>query len=627
MADRVGQRLGNYRLTRLLGKGGFAEVYLGEHLRLRTQAAVKVLYTRLASPEEVAGFEKEAQTIAHLKHPHIVRVLDFDVQDDTPFLVMDYALHGTLRQRHPKGSVLPLPIVISYVKQVAGALQYAHDQKLIHRDVKPENILLGECQELLLSDFGIAAVAHSTSSLSTQAYSGTAHYSAPEQISGKPRLASDQYSLGIVVYEWLTGTRPFTGDVTQLIYQHISASPSPLREKVPMLSPEVEQVVMTALAKKPEERFANILAFAKALEQASQLKTAPLGTTLLTYRGYSKSASAYCYWDAVAWSPDGRRIASCSEDETVQVWDVVTGGLILAHHGYSSIVEWSPDGSRIASAGSDKTVQVWNAMTGGTLLTYPYNRRYMVGVQAIVWSPDGSRIASCYSDQKVQVWDAAIGSILLDYYYASDKDTSWFDDWDCDTPYPLYDISWSPDGSHIASIGEVGIEVWDTTSGKKILACEEHCTLAWSPNGRYIALAGSGETVQVRNIPTGRIIGFYAEHTDHVKAVAWSPDGWRIASGGHDGTVQVWNAANGDNIYTYHGHCETVYAVAWSPDGRRIASGGDDKTVQVWNAADGGNVYTYGGHSDEVYAVAWSPDGRRIASGSGDKTVQVWQAG
>ena len=222
MADRVGQRLGNYRLTRLLGKGGFAEVYLGEHLRLGTQAAVKVLYTRLASPDEAAGFEKEAQTIAHLKHPHIVRVLDFDVQDDTPFLVMDYAVGGTLRQRHPRGSALPLPTIISYVKQVAEALQYAHDQKLIHRDVKPENMLLGSNNEVLLSDFGIASIAHSTSSLSTQAYSGTAHYSAPEQISGKPRPASDQYALGVVVYEWLTGTRPFTGDVTQLIYQHIS---------------------------------------------------------------------------------------------------------------------------------------------------------------------------------------------------------------------------------------------------------------------------------------------------------------------------------------------------------------------------------------------------------------------
>src|SRR6266567_3858907 len=117
MADRIGQQLGNYRLTRLLGRGGFAEVYLGEHLRLGTQAAVKILYTRFANKDDVDSFEKEARTIAHLKHPHIVRVLDFDVVDDTPFLVMDYAAHGTLRQRHPKGAVLPLTMIIAYVSR------------------------------------------------------------------------------------------------------------------------------------------------------------------------------------------------------------------------------------------------------------------------------------------------------------------------------------------------------------------------------------------------------------------------------------------------------------------------------------------------------------------------------
>src|SRR5579864_8199006 len=162
MTDRVGQLLGNYRLVRLLGCGGFAEVYLGEHLRLGTQAAVKVLHTRLASQDDVEGFEKEARTVAHLKHPHIVRVLDDDVEEDTPFLVMDYAVGGTLRHRHPKGTRLPLTTIISYVKQVADALQYAHDQRVIHRDVKPENMLIGEHDDLLLSDFGIAIAAQSS---------------------------------------------------------------------------------------------------------------------------------------------------------------------------------------------------------------------------------------------------------------------------------------------------------------------------------------------------------------------------------------------------------------------------------------------------------------------------------
>src|SRR5437667_3426500 len=150
MADRVGQQLGNYQLIRLLGEGGFAEVYLGEHIHLGTQAAIKVLHTQLAS-EEVDGFRTEARTIARLLHPHIVRVLDFGVEGKTPFLVMDYASNGTLRQRHPKGTPLSLVTIVSYVKQVAPALQYAHDQRLIHRDIKPENMLVGRYNDVLLS--------------------------------------------------------------------------------------------------------------------------------------------------------------------------------------------------------------------------------------------------------------------------------------------------------------------------------------------------------------------------------------------------------------------------------------------------------------------------------------------
>src|SRR5205823_7327120 len=134
MADLVGQQLGNYRLIRLLGKGGYAEVYLGEHIRLNTQAAIKVLHTRLANSEEVEIFQNEGRTIARLLHPHIIRVFDFDVENDIPFMVMDYAPNGTLRKRHPRGTRLPLPSIISYVQQVGGALQYAHDQQLVHRD-------------------------------------------------------------------------------------------------------------------------------------------------------------------------------------------------------------------------------------------------------------------------------------------------------------------------------------------------------------------------------------------------------------------------------------------------------------------------------------------------------------
>jgi eukaryotic-like serine/threonine-protein kinase len=226
MADRVGQQLGNYRLLTLLGKGGFAEVYLGQHLRFNQQAAIKLLHMHLIGTE-AEHFRYEAETIALLAHPGIVRVFDFDVQEGAPFLVLEYAPNGSLRRRHPKGEVVPLPTLVSYVKQVAGALQYAHEHKIIHRDVKPENMLVGRQQEVLLSDFGLATLAQSTSSLnmSAQPTAGTIAYMAPEQIAGHPRVASDQYALGVVVYEWLCGQRPFEGSMSEVMVQQLSLPP------------------------------------------------------------------------------------------------------------------------------------------------------------------------------------------------------------------------------------------------------------------------------------------------------------------------------------------------------------------------------------------------------------------
>src|SRR5215469_11779110 len=148
MSDRIPEQIGNYRIMRLIDRGGFAHVYLGEHIYLATQVAFKVLTTQLTAGDR-NGFLREARTIAHLGHPHIVRVLDFGIHHEIPFLVMDYAPNGSLRQRYPKGTRLPLDTVVSYVKQIASALEYAHNQKLIHRDIKPENILLGRDNQLL----------------------------------------------------------------------------------------------------------------------------------------------------------------------------------------------------------------------------------------------------------------------------------------------------------------------------------------------------------------------------------------------------------------------------------------------------------------------------------------------
>jgi serine/threonine protein kinase len=274
MMDRIGQQFGNYRLTRLLGEGGFAAVYLGEHIHLNTQVAIKILTTKLID-QEVEQFRHEAYLLAHLNHPNIVRVLDFGLEEreSLPFLVMQYASHGTLRQQYPKGSIVPFGATLAYVKQVAAALHYAHSNRIIHRDVKPENMLIGDQNEILLSDFGIALLTQTSQEQKTQELIGTASYMSPEQIRGKPQPASDQYALGIVVYEWLCGTSPFQGSFLEVCSQHTMAAPPPLRQRVPTISQEVEQVVTRALAKDPKERFSTIQGFATALAEAVEGRT------------------------------------------------------------------------------------------------------------------------------------------------------------------------------------------------------------------------------------------------------------------------------------------------------------------------------------------------------------------
>jgi WD40 repeat protein len=663
MADRVGQQLGNYRLLRLLGQGGFAEVYLGEHIYLGTEAALKLLHTQLAG-EETDTFRKEARTVARLVHPHIVRVFDFGIERETPFLVMDYAPGGTVRRQHPKGATIPLPTILSYLKQVADALQYAHDEHFVHRDIKPENLLVGRRQEILLSDFGIALLAQTSRSQSMQDVAGTASYMAPEQFQGKPRPASDQYALAVMVYEWLTGACPFHGSFTEVASQHLFMPPPPLQGRTPAISPEVEQVVMTALAKDPRQRFGSVQAFATAFEQASQveptetilashpsqateLASAPdeslIPTELVTPPGQSALAPT----EYAPFSPPAPALpptvyaqpfppASTLPPTQRASVSPPAGTILFTYRGHSksaTAVAWSPDRTRIASASADKTVQIWNAATGQILFTY---RSHSESVTAVAWSPDGTRITSGSQDKTVQVWDAATGETFLTYYGHSGLLNS------------VISVAWSPDGTRIASAstGLTGhVQVWDAVDGGHAFNYPGYTgampRVAWSPDSTRIVL-GSGDEkvglVQVWDAADGEpILQPDRPLPSRVTAVAWSPDGKRIASASVDirrlnvlmtkeeKVVQVWDAATGKILSTYWNHARTVTAVAWSPDSTRLASGSEDLTVQVWDAATSDLFLTYD-HSKSVTAVAWSSDSTRIASASADKTVQVWQA-
>ncbi len=650
MVDRIGQQLGNYHIVRLIGVGGFADVYLGEHVYLSTLAAIKVLHLRLATADREV-FLQEARTVAGLLHPHIVRILDYGIEDKTPFLVMDYAPNGTLRQRYPKGTILPLTLVVSYVKQIASALQFAHDKKLIHRDVKPENLLLGANNDVLLSDFGTASFIQSTHIQGSGELIGTVAYMAPEQVEGKARFASDQYSLGIIVYEWLGGERPYQGSFIEIASQHVLASPPSLRQKNHLIKPEVEEVVMMALAKDPHKRFKRVAAFANALEQASGvgIPFLPTSSIAASLEGTPLAAISSVNESLVKESVDIIvSIPSASDRATptppsVPLVAEGSANLLKANGGSSA-----PPSASSATGGvstpepslSQQQLQPKHRLSrrtviggligitglvavGGVAIAWEISQMPIVTYQGhsgpvykVAWAKDGRLLVSGGLDHTAQVWEAATGRQLLTYRGHM---------------LSVNALMWSPiNGSQIVSASsDKSVQIWNATTGELILIYTGHTanlrTAAWSPDEQWIASGGDEKTVQVWEATTGKKLLTYTGHSELVWSAAWSPNGHYIVSASGDATAQVWEALTGKPILTYTGHIKPVKMAAWSPDGTLIASGGDDSTVQIWAVSSGKRIYTYRGHTGNVNSLSWSPDGTRIVSGSDDTTLQVWE--
>jgi WD40 repeat protein len=573
----------------------------------------------------------------HFTDPeHWYLVMDF-IEGETLAEYLHHSRQGYL----PVEEVLTIGVQLCSVLHYL----HSQQPPIIFRDVKPGNIMRTPMGRLYLIDFGIArsftpGQARDTMPLGSPGYAAPEQYGKTQTTA-----QSDIYSLGATLQTLLTGKeplelssgygppypqgqvipvaldlllahmldahasmRPASMETVKQALQQIQDERSFVRSRQPVRPPQqtappawtaggqILQPPATRPARRGISRRVVIVGLAGLaiggitwmISQGSQgtqinqsLQTFPQNPPqsspglLYTYRGHSDTVQA------VAWSPDGRRIASGSDD--VQVWDATTGGNVLTYTGHHShgvnAVAWSPDGKHIASAGGDTAVQVWEASSGATLLTY---MSHAISVLSVAWSPDGKRIALANGDGLVQVWDAITGGNVRTYTDHSGSSA--------------VAVAWSPDGKRIASgIWDNTVQVWDATTGGNVLT--------------------------------------YTGHSDRVNAVAWSPDGKRIASAGADTTVQVWDASTGRNVLTYTGHsagvdpvAHGVLSVAWSPDGKRIASAGGDTTVQVWDAMTGGKRVTYTGHTNAVYSVAWSPDGKYIASGSWDKTVQVWQA-
>jgi serine/threonine protein kinase len=261
MADRSGQTIGSYRLLRLLGESGFAETYLGEHSQTQEQAVIKLLTPR--SP--AADFAAWTTRMARLQHPQLCKVRETGAHENRPFYAMPYYSDGSLRALHPSGEQVPLPLVASYLQHIVPLLTSLHQQKTQHLNLKPENLLLSSPTTVMVSD--IALGPRITRYVSPEQAVAWAVYMAPEQFANQPTTtpATDQYSLAVIVYEWLCGQPPFQGQAFLFLSgQHRDVAPTPLRAHDPSIPAAIEKVVLKALSKRPRDRFPSVQKFAEA---------------------------------------------------------------------------------------------------------------------------------------------------------------------------------------------------------------------------------------------------------------------------------------------------------------------------------------------------------------------------
>lgn len=645
--SRAGQRLGNYQLLRPLAEGGFAEIYLGEHIYLSTYAAIKILQAQLAT-EDLTSFRREARIVARLRHPHIVSILDFDVEDGVPFLVMDYAANGTLRQRHPKGTIIPPTTILPYLRQVADALQFAHEQRLVHRDVKPDNMLIGWRNEILLSDFGIAVVLQSSHAETKHDVIGTIAYMAPEQFKGEALPASDQYALGVVVYEWLCGQCPFHGTIPEMAEQHLHAAPPSLCQRNSQISTALEQVVFRALAKDPEQRYRTVLDFVHAFaaacpQQALVLPAFEEGalrpsssesyhaeTVRVQLSGPSPASSTLPQPAIVSKGAAQQKRRGISRRAALLSLGGITalglgGGMAWAVRSrlYTQIPQfWLPPAKSTPASKTTTKPTSSQKPIGTRLVTY---RGHTGVVSSASWSPQGGLyIASGSWDHTARVWHASTGIEVHSYTGHSDSVNA---------------VAWAPpDGQYVASASsDHTVQIWAALQdGMPGLTYQNHQdvvnAVAWSPDGQQIASASNDTTVHIWTAGDGNDITVFTGHHAPVRTVAWEPSsGQYIASAGADRNVLVWKPTTNDTgappLVDFQGHNDTVNAVAWSPDGQYLASASNDRTVLIWHAMSGGYpLVSYQQHHAAVNAVAWSPDGKRIASASSDGTVRVWDS-
>ncbi len=684
--DELG-RLGGYRVLQVMGVGGMGVVFRAEDPKLMRQIALKVMKPSAAASRSAKDrFLREAQATAAIEHDHIVSIFQVGEDGNVPFIAMQYLRGESLQTRLKREGQLDQQEVLRIGREVASGLAAAHEQGLIHRDIKPDNIWMDEATgRAKVLDFGLARTAKDDSGLTRSGtVMGTPRYMAPEQAqAGEVDHRSDLFSLGSVLYHLASGRPPFRGgNITATLMAVAHEQQQPIATLCPKLHPEFCALVRGLLAKDPAQRpqsAAEVAERLAAIELHLQTEQAQSTAEVLPPAVDLAALPATVELESreVSPAPHATRRRTLPVALALGLFAALVAAAIFTFQTPSGTVEIEiPEGVdakdiSVAALQGGKVIEVADAANGWKIRLEDgkYQLELRGGQDNVklddqsvtVTRRDQKRVSIHYtrpgapqppgagskvpdSGQKppvVGVKPADIGNKppvawqpgppQLGSLIPRPAEFPGIHRWHvAASPYETHDskASLSPDGKHLAAYSKNGfLRVMDLDTGLASWSCRGQIFAAcvWSPDSKWIATSesqGGEQVVRLMQVGTSKSLTLKG-HTSFIRSIAWSPDGSWVASAGDDKTVRLWQL-DGTPGPMLQGHTDHVQAVTWSPDGKWIASASMDKTVRLWQI-DGTAGPVFEGHTAAVLDVDWSPDGKLLASVGHDHVARIWQ--